>query len=128
MALSPQAAHVSGGCFPNCFSNAVTRSSSVAILVAITAPRLTIAVPRFQSALACFQIVHVERLTMSEPSFDFRHAESGMTRFPPNVEQISVEHESLRTWLVVRRNETALRFPLTKEDCAYLAALLLADG
>jgi hypothetical protein len=54
----------------------------------------------------------------------FSHAEKGMTRFPPNVEQITVERESLCTWLVVRRNETTLKFPLTDTDCDHLAALL----
>lgn len=54
----------------------------------------------------------------------FSHAERGMTRFPPNVEQIAVERESLCTWLVVRRNETTMKFPLTDADCDHLAALL----
>ncbi len=54
----------------------------------------------------------------------FAHAENGMTRFPPNVEQILVERESLRTWLIVRRNDMKLKFPLTDDDCEYLAALL----
>jgi hypothetical protein len=54
----------------------------------------------------------------------FSHAEKGITRFPPNVEQITVEHESLRTWLIVRRNDTTLKFPLTDDDCEHLAALL----
>ena len=61
---------------------------------------------------------------MTEPSFDFSHAEKGLTRFPPNVEQINVEHESTRTWLVARRNDVVLRFPLTEDDCRHLAALL----
>ena len=47
-----------------------------------------------------------------------------MTRFPPNVEQITIEHESVVTWLVTRRNDVTLRFPLTNDDCSYLAALL----
>jgi len=55
---------------------------------------------------------------------EFSHAESGMTRFPPNVEQITVEHESTRTWLVTRRNDLELRFPLNEADCRYLADLL----
>jgi hypothetical protein len=63
---------------------------------------------------------------MSEqPELKFTHAALGMTRFPPNVEQISVERQSLHTWLVVRRNDTNLRFPLTQTDCEHLAALLL---
>jgi hypothetical protein len=63
---------------------------------------------------------------MAEPSFDFSHAETGLTRFPPNVEQIKVEHETLRTWLVTRRNDIVLRFPLSEDDCRHLAALLTA--
>ena len=47
-----------------------------------------------------------------------------MSRFPPNVEQIAVERESGVTWLVARRNETVLRFPLTAGDCAHLVQLL----
>jgi hypothetical protein len=62
---------------------------------------------------------------MSDPSFCFRHAETGLTRFPPNVEQLSVEHESTRTRLVARRNDVVLRFPLQEGDCRHLAALLL---
>jgi hypothetical protein len=61
---------------------------------------------------------------MSDSSFQFSHGEAGITRFPPNVEQISVERESLATWLVVRRNDVILRFPLRDEDCRHLAALL----
>jgi hypothetical protein len=51
-----------------------------------------------------------------DATFTFSHADKGMTRFPPNVEQISVEHESLCAWLVVRRNDLKLRFPLTDAD------------
>ena len=54
----------------------------------------------------------------------FSHAENGMTRFPPNVEQITVVHESSVCWLVMRRNDTELRFPLTLEDRQHLCALL----
>lgn len=59
-----------------------------------------------------------------QDDFAFAHAEKGMTRFPPNVEQITVERESVRTWLVTRRNDTILRFPLTEADCCHLAKLL----
>jgi hypothetical protein len=61
-------------------------------------------------------------------AFSFSHAKKGMTRFPPNIEQISVEHESLRTWLVVRRNDLELRFPLTDADCHHLASLLTQEA
>lgn len=58
-------------------------------------------------------------------SFDFSLSDCGMTRFPPNVEQIKVEHETTSSWLVVRRNDVVLRFPLTEACCRHLAALLL---
>src|SRR6266849_1041605 len=52
------------------------------------------------------------------------HAEKGLTRSPPNVVQISVEREATRTWLIARRNDVVLRFPLREEDCEHLARLL----
>jgi hypothetical protein len=64
---------------------------------------------------------------MSNPPFDFSHASAGLTRFPPNVEQISIERENLRVWLVARRNDIVLRFPLREADCQHLAALLLGQ-
>lgn len=51
-----------------------------------------------------------------------------MTRFPPNVEQLTVIHESTATWLVARRNEVELRFPLSMEDCRHLSNLLLENN
>lgn len=54
----------------------------------------------------------------------FEHGESGLTRFPPNVEQIAVRRESGAMWLVVRRNDLELRFPLSADDCRHLATLL----
>lgn len=60
----------------------------------------------------------------TDPTLEFNHAEGGLARFPPNVEQITVEHESLRTWLVTRRNDVTLRFPLRPADCRHLADLL----
>ena len=60
----------------------------------------------------------------NQNAFAFSHAEMGMTRFPPNVEQITVEHESYRSWLVARRNDVELRFPLTEAHCDHLARLL----
>ena len=39
----------------------------------------------------------------------FSHAENGMTRFPPNIEQLSVQRDSTITWLVARRNDLELR-------------------
>lgn len=64
---------------------------------------------------------------MADPSFDFSHADRGLTRFPPNVEQISVEREATCTWLIARRNDVVLRFPLRDDDCRHLAALLIRD-
>jgi len=60
--------------------------------------------------------------TMDTPNFE--HAEKGIARFPPNIEQITIEHDPTITWLVARRNDIELRFPLKPADCAYLAALL----
>ena len=57
----------------------------------------------------------------------FSYGEHGMTQFPPNVEQIFVRRESAATWLVVRRNEVELRFPMSREDCEHLARLLVGD-
>jgi hypothetical protein len=58
---------------------------------------------------------------------DFSHASSGMTRFPPNVEQLTVKRDSAVTWLIARRNDTELRFPLNEDDRRHLARLLLGD-
>jgi hypothetical protein len=58
---------------------------------------------------------------------DFSHAETGMTRFPPNIEQLSVKRESTVMWLVARRNDIELRFPLKENDRRHLAQLLLGD-
>jgi hypothetical protein len=58
---------------------------------------------------------------------DFSHAENGITRFPPNIEQLRIERDSTVTWLVARRNEVELRFPLKEDDRRYLARLLLGD-
>ena len=54
----------------------------------------------------------------------FHHAEVGMTRFPPNVEQINVRQEGGMIWLTARRNDTELRFPLSRDDALHLAGLL----
>ncbi|MBI1234772.1 MAG: hypothetical protein GC208_09750 [Alphaproteobacteria bacterium] len=54
----------------------------------------------------------------------FQHADKGMTRFPPNVEQISVKRESSRVWLTMRRNDVELSFPLEDGDVEHLVALL----
>jgi hypothetical protein len=57
----------------------------------------------------------------------FHHAEKGMTRFPPNVEQITVDVQGQTVWLIARRNDVELRFPLSREDALHLATLL-AEG
>ena len=54
----------------------------------------------------------------------FGHADAGMTRFPPNVEQIRVEPAGQWLWLIVRRNDVELKMPLHPDDCAHLARLL----
>jgi hypothetical protein len=57
---------------------------------------------------------------------NFSHVSNGMTRFPPNVEQLRVEFEPSATGLVARRNDIELRFPLNEGDRRHLARLLLA--
>jgi hypothetical protein len=50
-----------------------------------------------------------------------------MTRFPPNIEQLRVQHEPTVTWLIARRNDIELKFPLKEDDRRYLARLILGD-
>jgi hypothetical protein len=47
-----------------------------------------------------------------------------MTRFPPNVEQLSVDKQGNTVWLKARRNDVELRFPLSRDDAMHLAKLL----
>jgi hypothetical protein len=54
----------------------------------------------------------------------FKRTERGLIRFPSNIEQLSVEYETTANWLVVRRNDTVFRFPLSEEDCVHIAKLL----
>jgi hypothetical protein len=54
----------------------------------------------------------------------FGHAESGLTRFPPNVEQLTVEVQGNTTYLMARRNDVELRFPLSRDNALFLATLL----
>jgi len=56
----------------------------------------------------------------------FSHGETGMTRFPPNVESISVRVESSRAWLIVSRNDTSLTFAMGAADALELAKRLQA--
>jgi hypothetical protein len=65
---------------------------------------------------------------LDQDTFAFSHADKGMTRFPPNIEQISVENESLWTWLIVRRNDVKLRFPLCNAVYADYLYQLAAYG
>jgi hypothetical protein len=68
------------------------------------------------------------RSTMSlTPAMEFSHAKSGMTRFPPNIEQLRIERDATVTWLIARRNDVELRFPLHEDDRRHLARLLLGD-
>jgi hypothetical protein len=65
--------------------------------------------------------------SIEHETFEFSLAEKGLTRFPPNIEQISVEYESVSLWLVARRNEVVLRFPLSEAACRHLVSLLLRN-
>ena len=65
--------------------------------------------------------------SIDHDAVEFSLAENGLTRFPPNVEQISVEHESICSWLVTRRNDVVLRFPLSDVARRHLADLLLKN-
>ena len=58
---------------------------------------------------------------------EFSHAERGMTRFLLNIAQLRVACESMTMWLIARRNEIELRFPLNEKDRVHLAGLLLGD-
>lgn len=64
-------------------------------------------------------------MSSSNPIARFSHGESGMTRFPPNVESVLVQHDTTVSWLIVRRNDTELRLPLYDEDRLFLARRLL---
>jgi hypothetical protein len=63
---------------------------------------------------------------MSPPA-PFQHAAAGMTRFPPNVESLRIEPGQGVLWLIARRNDVELRFPLAEDDRRHLARLLLGD-
>lgn len=55
----------------------------------------------------------------------FNLADNGMTRFPPNVEQITVERgRGSVAWLTVRRNEETWRFSLKESEADHLIGLL----
>lgn len=56
----------------------------------------------------------------------FQHGTTGMTRFPPNIEQLTVGGSGKWIWLTARRNETELRFLLTPDDVRHLCDLLQA--
>jgi hypothetical protein len=63
----------------------------------------------FQRPLASIGVVMAE-----QDAFVLSYAGKGMTGFPSNVEQITVEHASLCRWPVVRRNDTTLKFPINE--------------
>ncbi|MGA4550565.1 hypothetical protein [Methylorubrum aminovorans] len=65
--------------------------------------------------------------TPNEP-VAFSHGQTSLTRFPPNVERISVEVDGAHAWLVTRRNDVELRFPLVGQDCRFLADQLVSAG
>jgi hypothetical protein len=54
----------------------------------------------------------------------FVHAELGMTRFPPNVEQVTVEAGPVCVWLHIRRNDITISLPMGEGDTNHLIALL----
>jgi len=56
-----------------------------------------------------------------------RHLPTGLVKFPPNIHGIYVERSrnSGRVTLVLRQNDTYLRFVLDDDDCRHLAALLV---
>lgn len=54
----------------------------------------------------------------------YTHAECGMTRNPPNVEQISVRVEGETAYLRLRRNDVEMSLPLKGADCRHLCGLL----
>jgi hypothetical protein len=122
IASSPQYSHAPGGCLESRSSSTVTRSSNVAICLPYSTLCFITAQRRFTNPKLIWGVVMGSNAI---EGFAFALAEQGLTRFPPNVEQISVEHQELRTWLVTRRNDVTLRFPLTEKDCRHLAALLI---
>ncbi len=54
----------------------------------------------------------------------FSHTPCDMTRFPPNVEQITVKVESACVWPRVRRNDISMEFPLGFDGAEHLIRLL----
>ncbi len=56
---------------------------------------------------------------------NFTHAELAITRFPPNIEQVSVKHcEDGIAYLTARQNNIKLEFRLNREDRKHLMHLL----
>jgi hypothetical protein len=128
MARSPHLLQASGGCFlSTASSSALTRASRVAtrLNIAHACPKMRLT---HATALATKWVSTGEGMADQDAPASFSHAKTGMTRFPPNVEQISVEHESVCTWLVVRRNELTIRLPLSEADRHHLASLLIGEG
>lgn len=59
----------------------------------------------------------------------FQLAEKGMTRFPPNIEQISVRVDGYGgKRLIARRNDVELSFNLEPSDVEHLIKLLKQDA
>jgi hypothetical protein len=120
IARSPQKGQASAGCLPRASSRAAILASSVAI-------RLPNNIVRFAHVISFAPTDISPGVNMAERSFEFSLAEKGLTRFPPNVEQITIEREATCIWLVTRRNDVVLRFPLSDGDCRHLADLLTRD-
>ena len=117
IASSPQYGQASGGWVFSLSSSAATRFSK-------SSKRVRICCARRHSAATQERIVDQPG---NGTTFRFSQSEKGITRWPPNIEQIRIERDSLRVWLIARRNDVELRFPLEQNDCEHLAALLLAE-
>jgi hypothetical protein len=71
--------------------------------------------------------VNESRATLSDYP-RFVQVEHIMSRNPPNWESIKVETDGVFTYLIARRNDVELKFAMVREDCLYLAELLLKPG
>lgn len=86
---------------------------------------------RFQAGILSSRSSRSLVLNMADSVPDactFQHGASSLTRFPPNVEVIRVEVAGPTAWLVARRNDVEMRFPLAGQDCRFLAGQLQAAG
>jgi hypothetical protein len=103
----------------------VTRASKVAMRLAYVITYTVACLA--EASILVTKLVPTGAVMRNADPEEFCLAEKGMTRFPPNVEQISIEHAATVTWLIARRNEVVLRFPLREVDRKHLAQLLLGE-